>query len=94
MDDAPHYVRCQVELDQIIFRDALDSDINGIACEEEDLSAEKGVSKRDSRGNSFEERNPKTTLLKAGGPEEGSPVPLMPEGGCPEEFPTEKNGAC
>lgn len=33
------------------------------------------------------------TLLEAGGPESG-PVPLMPDGGCPEEFPTEKDGAC
>jgi len=33
------------------------------------------------------------TLLEAGGPEIG-PVPLMPDGGCPEEFPTEKVGAC
>lgn len=33
------------------------------------------------------------TLLEAGGPESG-PVPLMPGGGCPEEFPTEKDGAC
>lgn len=33
------------------------------------------------------------TLLEAGGPENG-PVPPMPDGGCPEEFPTEKEGAC
>ncbi len=33
------------------------------------------------------------TLLKAGGSFSG-PVPLMPGGGCPEEFPVELDGAC
>ena len=33
------------------------------------------------------------TLLEAGGPKTG-PVPTMPGGGCPDEFPTEKDGAC
>jgi hypothetical protein len=32
-------------------------------------------------------------LLKAGGPEEG-PVPAMPDGECPPEFPTKQDGAC
>jgi hypothetical protein len=32
-------------------------------------------------------------LLKAGGPEEG-PVPTMPGGECPPEFPTKQDGAC
>jgi hypothetical protein len=32
-------------------------------------------------------------LMNAGGPGEG-PVPLMPSGGCPEEFPTKRGGAC
>ena len=32
-------------------------------------------------------------LLKAGGPEEG-PVPTMPGGECPPEFPTKQGGAC
>jgi len=32
-------------------------------------------------------------LMNAGGPREG-PVPLMPGGGCPEEFPTKRGGAC
>jgi hypothetical protein len=32
-------------------------------------------------------------LLDAGGPTEG-PVPLMPGGGCPPEFPTEHNNLC
>ena len=32
-------------------------------------------------------------LLNAGGPAKG-PVPLMPSGGCPPEFPTEHNNRC
>jgi hypothetical protein len=32
-------------------------------------------------------------LLDAGGPSSG-PVPLMPDGGCPREFPTMRDGAC
>ena len=32
-------------------------------------------------------------LLNAGGPADG-PIPLMPTGGCPAEFPVEKDGAC
>jgi hypothetical protein len=32
-------------------------------------------------------------LLRAGGPEEG-PVPAMPDGECPPEFPTKQDGAC
>ena len=33
------------------------------------------------------------TLLEAGGPQTG-PVPTMPGGGCPDEFPTARDGAC
>lgn len=32
-------------------------------------------------------------LMNAGGPVSG-PVPLMPAGGCPEEYPVERGGAC
>jgi hypothetical protein len=32
-------------------------------------------------------------LLEAGGPTSG-PVPLMPNGGCPREFPTKRDGVC
>ena len=35
-------------------------------------------------------RNP---LMDAGGPTAG-PVPLMPGGGCPEEYPVRRHGAC
>jgi hypothetical protein len=32
-------------------------------------------------------------LMNAGGPADG-PISLMPGGGCPAEFPTERDGAC
>ncbi len=32
-------------------------------------------------------------LMRSGGPHAG-PVPLMPDGGCPVEFPTRQNGLC
>lgn len=32
-------------------------------------------------------------LMNAGGPADG-PIPVMPGGGCPAEFPTERDGAC
>lgn len=33
------------------------------------------------------------SLLEAGGPAEG-PLPKMPSGGCPEEFPVKQSDAC
>ena len=33
------------------------------------------------------------SLLEAGGPTSG-PLPLMPNGGCPQEFPAMRDGAC
>ena len=36
---------------------------------------------------------PRDDLFKSGGPPEG-PVPLMPDGKCPSEFPVQKHGAC
>jgi hypothetical protein len=33
------------------------------------------------------------TLMNAGGPSRG-PVPVMPDGSCPQELPIIKNGAC
>jgi hypothetical protein len=32
-------------------------------------------------------------LMRSGGPHDG-PVPLMPDGNCPAEFPTRQNGLC
>jgi micrococcal nuclease len=36
---------------------------------------------------------PDRTMLDAGGPKNG-PVPLMPGGGCPVEYPVERGGVC
>jgi hypothetical protein len=36
---------------------------------------------------------PPPDLFNAGGPTRG-PVPLMPDGGCPKEFPVKHNGLC
>jgi hypothetical protein len=36
---------------------------------------------------------PQGQLMNAGGPTDG-PVPQMPEGGCPQEFPKQHRGAC
>ena len=55
------------------------SDINGIACDEEDFF---------NRQN-----NSSQSLLEAGGPGDG-PVPPIPNGGCPKEFPLQKGEAC
>jgi hypothetical protein len=78
------------ELDQIIFGDALDSDANGISCDEEDLFAEEafeGERRASSRGSPRNELlRADGQLLGAGGAEEG-PFPLMPDGGCPKATP-------
>jgi hypothetical protein len=66
------------ELDQILFGDELDEDVNGIACDEGDF---------------FSNQNSGDSLLQAGGPDDG-PLPLMPGGGCPREYPLEVSGAC
>jgi hypothetical protein len=77
----------------------LDPDGNGIACDQlqsagggQSLSA-GSASPRPSvdRGSQLLNRN--GSLLEAGGPTSG-PVPLMPNGGCPREFPTMRDGAC
>jgi hypothetical protein len=52
-----------------------------------------------ARGQSRQTSLPKTgqsnksRLLEAGGPTSG-PVPVIPGGGCPEEYPVERSGAC
>jgi hypothetical protein len=75
------------EQDQILFGDALDSNINGIACDEGNFFGQNG-------SQSSSKTDPKSELLKAGGPQEG-PVPLiMPDGGCPREYPVKSGNAC
>ena len=66
------------ELDQILFGDELDPDVNGVACDE---------------GAFFNDRSSGDNLLQAGGPDDG-PLPLMPNGGCPREYPMKASGAC
>ncbi len=77
----------------------LDPDGNGIACDE--LRRDDGgqtasagrASPRPSVDGGSQLLNRYGNLLEAGGPASG-PVPLMPNGGCPREFPTMQNGAC
>ncbi len=77
----------------------LDPDGNGTACEEL-LSAGGGQSAstgsavpRPSVEGGSQLLNRYGQLLYAGGPSSG-PLPLMPEGGCPREFPAMRDGAC
>ena len=41
----------------------------------------------------YQQATGNTRPFNAGGPANGH-VPLMPDGSCPSEFPTERNGAC
>ena len=77
----------------------LDPDGNGIACDEL-LSAGGGQSASAGRASpqpsvdgGSQLLNRYGNLLEAGGPSSG-PLPLMPDGGCPREFPTMRDGAC
>jgi len=77
----------------------LDPDGNGIACDEL-LSAGGGqpasagrASPQPSVDRGSQLLNRYGNLLEAGGPTSG-PLPLMPDGGCPREFPTMRDGAC
>jgi hypothetical protein len=60
--------------------DELDEEANGPRVRSSD---------NDRRG----DRESRPTLLEAGGPEDG-PVPALPGGGCPAEFPVEQENAC
>ena len=77
----------------------LDPDGNGIACDElrsadGGQSASAGrASPRPSVDGGSQLLNRYGNLLEAGGLSSG-PVPPMPNGGCPREFPTMQNGAC
>ncbi len=77
----------------------LDPDGNGIACEEL-VSAGGGrfagagsASPRASVDGGSQLLNRYGSLLEAGRPTSG-PVPLMPKGGCPREFPEKREGTC
>lgn len=77
----------------------LDPDGNGIACDELQRGGVGGTASAGSaspppaadRGSPLLDQ--RDDLLEAGGPTSG-PVPLMPDGGCPREFPVMRNGAC
>jgi len=70
------------ELDEATFGDDLDSDVDGIACDE--VFGESDGAAQDTGGDDG-------TLMEAGGPEEG-PLPPMPDGSCPAQFPFRANG--
>jgi hypothetical protein len=68
----------------------LDADDDGEACEE--LADGGGTGGGGSSGQY--QYGGGGSLMESGGPEDGGPVPPMPGGGCPEEFPAEKDGGC
>ena len=85
----------------------LDPDGNGIACDE---LLSDGGGQSASTGRASPQPSPQASpqpsveggsqllnrygnLLEAGGPT-SAPLPLMPDGGCPREFPTKRDGAC
>ena len=77
----------------------LDPDGNGVACDEL-LSAGAGqpasassASPQPSFAGGSQSSSRYGHLYDAGGPSSG-PVPLMPGGSCPREFPTMRDGAC
>jgi hypothetical protein len=77
----------------------LDPDGNGIACDQlqsagggQSLSAGR-ASPQPSVDRGSQLLNRYGNLLEAGGPTSG-PLPLMPDGGCPREFPTMREGLC
>ena len=81
----------------------LDPDGNGVACDELQSagggqSASAGSpppqpSPRPAVDGGSQLLNRDGNLLEAGGPSSG-PLPLMPDGGCPREFPTMREGLC
>ena len=78
----------------------LDPDGNGIACDElqsagggQSLSAGSASPRPSGVDGSRQVLGGNGNLLEAGGPTSG-PVPLMPDGGCPREFPTMREGLC
>ncbi len=85
----------------------LDPDGNGIACDQllsgggvgagggaSPLAASAGsASAQPTVAGASQSPPPNADLFEAGGPE-GGPVPLMPGGGCPSEYPLKRGGAC
>ncbi len=81
----------------------LDPDGNGVACDQlltggsssPSASAASAASASASPSPTVTSQSPppNSDLFNAGGPA-GGPVPLMPNGSCPREFPTARDGAC
>lgn len=69
------------ELDQVLFGSSLDSDVDGIACDEVFEAYDDGAPPDDG------------VLLQAGGPSSG-PVPPKQDGACPAEFPKPSGAGC
>jgi hypothetical protein len=65
----------------------------GISCQASGGGAVDDQSDDNAALNQYQRDTGFGKLFNAGGPSNG-PVPLMPDGGCPPEFPTEQNGAC
>jgi hypothetical protein len=63
----------------------------GLACEE--LLEDGGTSSPPPSPSPSPSPTPKPRILDSGGPENG-PVPLMPDGGCPVEYPTQRGDLC
>ena len=75
----------------------LDPDGNGIACEDYDYGVDTTSAAGDqygsAAGDQYQQDLGSGDLFDSGGSSIG-PVPLMPDGGCPSQFPAERDGAC
>ena len=75
----------------------LDPDGNGIACEDYDYGVDTTSAAGDqyssAAGDQYQQDLGSGDLFNSGGSSIG-PVPLMPDGGCPSQFPAERDGAC
>jgi hypothetical protein len=83
----------------------LDSDGDGQACDDYDYGGTSSTNSASPSSNASaapeaDEQDDRTkrrrqdyNLMKSAGPHDG-PVPLMPDGSCPAEFPTRQNGLC
>jgi hypothetical protein len=80
----------------------LDPDGNGVACDQLLSGGGSGSSPSASAASASaqppltgasQSPPPNADLFDAGGPE-GGPVPLMPGGGCPSEYPVKRGDAC
>ena len=70
----------------------LDADSDGEACEELGSGGGSGGSGASDQYASDDQYS-NAPLLESGGPGDG-PAPMMPDGSCPEEFPTQRDAAC